>query len=333
MSDKPLVSVLTPVYNGDQYLSEAIESVLNQSYENWEYVIVNNCSTDNTLAVAEGYAKTDPRIKVVTNDVFVDCESNHNNAFRLMSPRSHYCKVVSADDWLLPGALARFVDFAVDHPTVGIVGSYQKSGGAIRWTGLPPEVEVAAGREVCRLGLLHNLNVFGNPTSVLYRADLVRRTASFFPHNRPHADTSACYAHLHDCDFGFIHEVLTVERVHEARESSRVEFLDPGIPELLETLIDYGPRYLSASELAVRRVQVEARYYQVLARGVLKLRGRRYLEFHASQLRRLGLRLSKARVAMNVLTMVGAELVHPLAALRKFRAATGGQQSTSQHAS
>ena len=61
--DVPLVSVLTPVYNCEKYLRTCIESVLAQTYTNWEYVIVNNCSTDGTLAIAQEYAAADSRIR------------------------------------------------------------------------------------------------------------------------------------------------------------------------------------------------------------------------------------------------------------------------------
>jgi glycosyltransferase involved in cell wall biosynthesis len=175
MSSKPLISVLTPVYNGGAYLAEAIESVLRQSYDHWEYVIVNNRSTDETLAICESYVRADSRIRVVTNDEFVDCESNHNNAFRQISPESRYCKVVSADDWLLPGALSRFVEFAAEHPTAGIIGSYQQSGDAIRWKGIPADVELLSGRDACRLALINEIHVFGTPTSVLRQEDSAYR--------------------------------------------------------------------------------------------------------------------------------------------------------------
>ena len=65
--DQPLVSVLTPVYNGEKFLAECIESVLAQDYQHWEYHIVNNCSTDGTLRIAQSYADKDPRIRVTTN--------------------------------------------------------------------------------------------------------------------------------------------------------------------------------------------------------------------------------------------------------------------------
>ncbi len=54
-SEQTLVSVVTPVYNGEDFLVECIESVLRQSYSNWEYIIVNNCSTDRTLEIALNY--------------------------------------------------------------------------------------------------------------------------------------------------------------------------------------------------------------------------------------------------------------------------------------
>jgi glycosyltransferase involved in cell wall biosynthesis len=309
MSSKPLISVLTPVYNGGAYLAEAIESVLRQSYDHWEYVIVNNRSTDETLAICESYVRADSRIRVVTNDEFVDCESNHNNAFRQISPESRYCKVVSADDWLLPGALSRFVEFAAEHPTAGIIGSYQQSGDAIRWKGIPADVELLSGRDACRLALINEIHVFGTPTSVLYRSDLVRRVHSFFPHTRPHADSSACFASLSDCDLGFIHEVLSVERVHDNRLSSDVEFFDAGNLALLESLLDYGPTYLSEAEMNERLSAVEAKYYRCVARGLLKLKGRRYLRFHDAAMQQLSMRLDNRRIVWSALGLLMTKLL------------------------
>ena len=76
LSKEPLVSVLTPVYNTDKYLDECIKSVLNQTYNNWEYVIVNNCSTDGTLQIAERYGELDKRIRIVNNKEFLDLLKN-----------------------------------------------------------------------------------------------------------------------------------------------------------------------------------------------------------------------------------------------------------------
>lgn len=59
-----LVSIITPSYNCEKYIKETINSVLNQSYKNWELLIIDDCSRDNTFNIAKSYANTDPRIKV-----------------------------------------------------------------------------------------------------------------------------------------------------------------------------------------------------------------------------------------------------------------------------
>lgn len=64
---KELISIILPVYNGEKYLSQSIESCLNQTFKNFELIIVNDCSTDNTLSIANQYAQNDDRIKIINN--------------------------------------------------------------------------------------------------------------------------------------------------------------------------------------------------------------------------------------------------------------------------
>ena len=97
---EPMVSVVTPVYNGELYLRECIESVLAQSYQNWDYTIVNNCSTDKTLDIASEYAAKEYRIRIHNNETFVRAIENQNIALRRISSKSKYCKVIFADDSL-----------------------------------------------------------------------------------------------------------------------------------------------------------------------------------------------------------------------------------------
>src|SRR6185312_6778370 len=83
--EQPLVSVLTPVYNGEKHITECIESVLAQTYQNWEYCIVNNCSKDRTLEIAMRYAQRDKRVRIHNNTEFVGCDANGNIALQQMS--------------------------------------------------------------------------------------------------------------------------------------------------------------------------------------------------------------------------------------------------------
>src|ERR1700683_4104948 len=114
------VSIVTPVYNGEQFLVECIESILSQTHANWEYIVVNNCSTDRSREIVAQYQARDERIRLVNCTEFVGVIENHNRAFRLISPQSKYCKVVAADDWLFPDCVSRMVEIAESHPSGGI---------------------------------------------------------------------------------------------------------------------------------------------------------------------------------------------------------------------
>ena len=253
---EPLVSVVTPVYNGGNYLRECIESVLAQTYTNWEYTIVNNCSTDRTLDIAREYAAKDSRIRIHSNEVFVRVNENHNISFREIAPQSKYCKVVAADDWLFPECIEKMVDLAETHPSVVIVGAYGLYGGPsaeVAWVGLPyPSTVVPGGRDACRLRLLKGLYVFGTPTSVLYRSDIVRSRHAFFNESNLHADSEACFEFLGDHDFGFVHQILTFRRMQEGSLTTFSKRVNTYLPGILYELVKYGSKYLSDVELKCR---------------------------------------------------------------------------------
>jgi glycosyltransferase involved in cell wall biosynthesis len=313
----PLVSVLTPVFNGARYLAECIESVRNQRYDNWEYIIVNNCSTDATLEIALRHAAEDPRIRVVTNRSFVGMFENHNIAMSLISPESAYCKVVPADDWITPDCLERLVRLAEAHPGVGIVGSYQFRD-QVRWMGLPTTTEVISGRELCRSSLLGELDVFGSTTSCLYRSALVHAQRAFFPHSRPHADTTVCYRDLQHWDFGFVHAVLSIERVHDDRATAKAERLNMGTIAYLETVLEYGPIYLTRPEFERRKCEVMGEYYRFLGGCLLKMRTKEFWTFHSTRSKELGHPIPWRKVIQGAAAETIEEMRNPRTALRKL---------------
>ena len=212
---QPLVSIVTPAYNAADYLPDCITSVLRQTYTNWEYIIVDNCSTDGSAAIARGFAERDSRITVYENAEFLKAVRNHNASLRHISSASKYCKVVFADDWIFPQCVENMVGLAETCPSVGIVGAYALDGRNVLWTGLPYSSAVVPGRELCRRYFLERLYPFGTATSLLYRSDLVRRRATFYNEMNIHADTEVCIELLKMCDFGFVHQVLAFTRVRE----------------------------------------------------------------------------------------------------------------------
>jgi glycosyltransferase involved in cell wall biosynthesis len=313
----PPVCVLTPVYNGAEYLPQCVESVLAQDYPALEYTIVDNCSTDATAAIAKSYAVRDSRVRVVKGDTFVSAIANHNRAFALVPEHCKYCKVVSADDWITPDCIRKLVDIAELHPSVGLVGCYQRSGDQIKWQGMPHGVTFLPGREAARLGLLRGVHVLGTPTSVLYRADLVRGRTPFFPHDKSYADTSACYECFKEADFGFVHDVLSVERVHHKQWSNRMDRVAAGSVGYLDVLQSYGPAFMTCLEFQERRSAAFSRYYRFLGGCLLKLRGPEFWRFQADALRECGCSLEWSRVGWNAVKEVLEESRQPARAGQK----------------
>lgn len=314
--EQPLVSVITPVYNGEEFLAECIESILAQSYQNWDYTIVNNCSTDGTLAIAQKYASKDPRIRIHDNRDFLPIIQNHNHAIQQISPLCKYCKVVLADDWLFPDCIMKMVALAEENPSVGLVGAYglHGDGAHVIWRGLPFPRTVVPGRDVCRLRLLRGIYVFGAPTATLVRSDFVCQRAHFYDESNLHADSTACFRILQESDFGFVHQILTFTRTRQESNSAFSERMNTLPLCFLTELIQYGPRCLNEREYEERLALQLKEYYQALAEGILQLRGDHYWEFHKNWLRTLGIPLSWTKLLKGFCATALNGLSHPLQA-------------------
>ena len=310
----PLVSIVTPVYNGEKYLAECIRSVLAQTYKNWEYVIANNCSTDRTLEILQGYSETDPRIRIHNNERFVSAVENHHVALRQISAQSKYCKVLHADDWLFPECLCRMVEVAEANPSVGIVGSYRLDGVRVNLDGLPYPSTVVPGQDICRLTLLEKLYVFGSPSSLLIRTSLIQDRSNFYDEmNFPrHSDTAVCYEVLRDSDFGFVHQVLTHTRRPPEARTSFSRKVGTHRTEKLLMLKKYGPTYLGPREYQDLVKHQEKRYFVFLGRNLFRLRGRQFWDYHRGALKSLGLPLSPVTLIKVSYYTIFDRMVYPL---------------------
>jgi len=257
----PLISVLTPVYNGERYLDECIESVRAQTRTDWEYIVVDNCSQDGSANLAERYAAIDGRIRVVRCDEFVNVHRNFSRCARLMNPHSRYCKFLSADDWMYPECLARMVSVADRHPTVGIVSSYHLYGKRLGHGGFVSYTdEVVPGAEVIRIKLLDNAYLVGSPSQLLFRAELVRRTDPFFDESVWHSDVHAAFRTFLEYDLGFVHQVLTYTRVHPAALTSRSVRLNTYGADEVRLIIQFGRKVL-APKVYRRTIRTALRRY------------------------------------------------------------------------
>lgn len=287
--NQPLVSVVTPVYNGDKYLNECIQSVLDQTYQNWEFIILNNCSTDKTLKIAQKYAAKDNRIRIYNTDALLPIMKNWNFALRKISPKSKYCKIVHADDVLFSQCIEQMVSLAEAHPTVGVVGSYGLWGTRVVCDGLPHSTTFLSGKELCRLTLLNRVNCFWSPSSLLIHSDLIRKRHCFYNEEHLHADVEACYEVLKESDFGFVHQVLTFIRRHEESATSVVAApYNTIILSNLDLLTQYGPKYLDNPQYQVQLNKKIKEYYRFLAGSLFQLRERDFWRYHKRGLNEIG---------------------------------------------
>jgi glycosyltransferase involved in cell wall biosynthesis len=319
--EQPFVSILTPVYNGESYLAECIESVLAQTYRNFEYVIINNCSKDRTLEIAREYAQKDSRIRIHDNTQFVDVISNHNIAFGLIHDEARYCKVVSGDDIIFSTCLERLIQCAEANPTAGIIGCYQLSGSEVRWQGFKYPTAVFSGRELCRRIFVQKQADFGfgSPTSLLYRAEMVRRSRNFYPNLSPHSDTSACFRDLQVCDFGFVYEVLTYERKHSETQTSASQDLNRYSSAYIHDLIEYGPAYLEEEEVN-KLVDLELKGYMrfLAVSRLFGSRGEDFWNYHKRRLDELGHPLKGFWFVRALLRTAAQEIANPERAVKKL---------------
>jgi glycosyltransferase involved in cell wall biosynthesis len=212
MSAAPRVSVLMPVYNGERDLRSAIDSVLAQTFGDFEFLIVDDGSSDGSLAIVSGYR--DPRIRVLPLE-----RSGFAAALDrgLDEARGEFVARMDADDVCLPDRLALQVAFMDAHPQIGISGTDVRTltpgTPSRRWT-FPTDPAVIRAGLLFEPGLAH-------PTVISRRAWLDRHGLRY----------DASYPRVEDWDFwrraaehfdlGNLPRVLLEYRVHESRMSSR----------------------------------------------------------------------------------------------------------------
>ncbi|MBR1785715.1 MAG: glycosyltransferase family 2 protein [Paludibacteraceae bacterium] len=120
MSDNPLFSVLIANYNNGDYLLEAIESVLNQTYVNWEIIIVDDASTDNSGYIYSSLKK-DERIHIYSNERNMGCGYTKRRCVELAN--GELCGFLDADDTILPDAISIMVSAHKNNPSAALVVS------------------------------------------------------------------------------------------------------------------------------------------------------------------------------------------------------------------
>lgn len=213
MKEQPLVSILMTAYNREKYIGEAIQSVLNSTYQNFEIIITDDCSTDKTVEIARDFASKDKRIKVYVNEKNLGDYPNRNKAASYA--KGKYIKYVDADDAIYYWGLQVVVEMMERFPEAayGLDSILQDDHRMFPYILSPEEAYVAS--------YTRKLSLFEKaPTSSIIRLDIFNKENGFKE-----------YKMVSDCEMwhrlSLHHSVLVMpdgivwSRAHEQSESTR----------------------------------------------------------------------------------------------------------------
>ncbi len=218
MSYSPTASVCIPTYNFARFLPDAIDSVLVQDYPDYELLVVDNCSTDNTAEIVNTYVKKDQRVRYIRNPQNIGMVRNWNRCLEEASGK--YVKILCADDLLAPSCLRESIEILVSDPSVALVSCKRlvvtELLVPICTLSFSEDREFARGVDTINI-CLRKGNLIGEPTAVTFRKSLSGR--GFDPDYVHLADLEMWFHLLEQGDFAFIPEALCRFRRHEGQET------------------------------------------------------------------------------------------------------------------
>lgn len=213
--NNPVVSVCIPTYNYAEFLGRAVQSVLDQSFAEFELLVYDDASTDNTVDVMQPFL-ADPRVKLVVNEQNQGLFGNFNLA--ASESRGRYVKYLCADDWLDERFLARTVPLLEADADLSFATTahwHADENGRLTAEQYGPfgdDQRVDGGfvaRQLAQWG-----NVVGMPTNTLIRRELLERCGGFDADYAPSADVQLWLKLLAEGDMGWVNEKLCYWRIH-----------------------------------------------------------------------------------------------------------------------
>ncbi len=211
----PRVSIVLPVYNAAPFLEQCIDSILTQSFRDFELIIVNDGSVDQSLEIMHRYARDDNRIVVVDLEKNIGLVAVLNGTVALC--KGEYIARFDADDWSVPERIATQVEFLDENTSVGIVGSWIElfEGKSEIW-------HYRRENDFIKLMLLFKTNGFPH-NSILLRKSILQRF-SYDPSFKYIEDTALWVKIMLECpevSFANIPKVLSYYRITDTQVSAK----------------------------------------------------------------------------------------------------------------
>lgn len=206
------VTVLMPVYNGEKYLKDAIDSILAQTFKDFEFLIIDDGSTDTSAEIIKSY--DDERIRFVQNESNLKLIKTLNNGLRLAN--GEYIARMDCDDISFPERIQRQVEFMDENLEVGICGTWSETigDGVNKW-----ETRFPCSNELIKAHLLIN-TALSHPT-VIFRKSLLEKHDLSYNEEAEHAEDYDLWVRASELfDLANIPEVLLSYRVHKNQVSA-----------------------------------------------------------------------------------------------------------------
>lgn len=209
-----LVSVIMPVYNGEQYLREAIDSVLNQSFKDYELIIINDCSTDATEDIILSYS--DNRIVYLKNTQNLGVAVSLNNGLKVASGK--YIARLDADDIALETRLEKQVEYMEKNPQIDVLGT---SSVSFNDTGVLFEGHPTVDEEWLRIDFLFSCAIC-HPT-VMMRASTLKEKQLCYDNSFNKIEDYELWCRMLDlkCRINNIDLILLEHRLHEGQVTNQ----------------------------------------------------------------------------------------------------------------
>lgn len=209
------ISVVMSVYNTKElWLRQAIESILNQTYKNFEFIIILDCPTDGSDAVVREYAKKDDRVKVIENETNIGLTCSLNKG--LDAARGRYIARMDADDIALPARFEKQLAFMDANPDVAAVGArvYTPGGDST------PQYECPQDQDVLKIRLLFHNAGLPHPTAFIRKSTLDEHGLTYTESVKKSQDYKLWTGLVHYGKILLLPDVLLMYRVHEGQISA-----------------------------------------------------------------------------------------------------------------
>ncbi|CEN53975.1 glycosyltransferase family 2 protein [Capnocytophaga canis] len=229
MEERPLVSVLIPCYNVEKYVEEAVTSIINQTYDKLEIILIDDGSTDGTTNLLKKITKQDKRIVFVQNDKNIGLIDTLNKGLQICSGK--YVARMDSDDISLPQRIEKQVRFLEKNKDIGIVGSYIQFFGEKKgiW-------RMETEDRLIKSSLFYN-TCFAHP-SVMFRNEVVKKNQLKYDKKYIHAEDYKLWYDFSKCTkMANLPVVLLKYRINKNQVSQKFNDIQQEITVLIRRMI------------------------------------------------------------------------------------------------